>query len=112
MNQNRLSFLKRNSIYLPLLIVIIDLLIHQFLANHQTAVNTSYYSVLLLTITVIYLLLALLSYRYEKLSTMLIDKAPLIAAVFILMGIWEAVTLKYDLLPLPISLTLVKYWPL
>jgi NitT/TauT family transport system permease protein len=76
-------------------------LIHQFLANHQTAVNTSYYSVLLLIITVIYLLLALLSYRYEKLSTILIDKAPLIAAVFILMGIWETVTLKYDLLPLP-----------
>jgi NitT/TauT family transport system permease protein len=101
MNRDKPGFISKNSIYLPLLTVILDLLMHRMLPDKQSGIKSPYYFILLSTLTVIYLLVLVLSYRHKSIKLKITYSAPLIAAAFIIVGIWDLVTLKLNLFHLP-----------
>jgi len=101
MNRDKPGFISKNSIYLPLLTVFMDLLMHRILPNKQSAITSPYYLILLSILTMIYLLVLVFSYRHKSKKVKITDNAPLIAAFFIIAGIWDLVTLKLNLLHLP-----------
>lgn len=95
------SFLSKIAIYLPLLTAILDVLMHRMLPDKQSGVTSSCYSILLSIFAIIYLLVLVFSYRNNSVRSKIMDKAPLIAATFIIAGIWDLATLKSNLLHLP-----------
>jgi len=88
-------------VFLPLIILFIDLLIHLNMPNKQGFTTTRYYPALLEILIVIYAALLIFSTRNLRLREKLSEKGPLLLAVFMLIEIWDVVTLKLKLLPLP-----------
>jgi NitT/TauT family transport system permease protein len=74
---------------------------HRMLPDKQSGIKSPYYFILLSTLTVIYLLVLVLSYRHKSIKLKITYSAPLIAAAFIIVGIWDLVTLKLNLFHLP-----------
>lgn len=87
--------------FLPLIILLIDLIIHLTLPNKQGFTTTTYYPALLKILIIIYAALLIVSIKNMKLGEKLSEKGPLLMAVFTLLEIWDVVTLKLKLLPLP-----------
>jgi NitT/TauT family transport system permease protein len=92
------AWLKR---VLPLVILIIDLALHMVLPNNQGFVNLSTYKILLFILIGIYIVLLILSLLFKSVSSWLEHQAPLLAVAFVIIEVWDLVTLKFDLLSLP-----------
>lgn len=88
-------------IILPLAVLILVLLIHLLIPNQQSFTTTKYYPVLLKIFLAVYFVLLLFSFKYPVVKDTLTEKAPLLAAAIIILEIWDLLTLKYQLLPLP-----------
>ncbi|HWQ41482.1 MAG TPA: ABC transporter permease subunit [Desulfosporosinus sp.] len=87
--------------FLPLIILLVDLVIHLTLPNKQGFTITRYYPALLEILIIIYAALLIVAIKNMKLGEKLSEKGPLLIAVFALLEIWDVVTLKLKLLPLP-----------
>lgn len=87
--------------FLPLIILLVDLVIHLTLPNKQGFTITRYYPALLEILIIIYAALLIVAIKNMKLGEKLSEKGPLLIAVFALLEIWDVATLKLKLLPLP-----------
>ncbi|MCX7923547.1 MAG: ABC transporter permease subunit [Clostridia bacterium] len=92
---------KRIVLILPLIALITDLILHLSLPNKQSFTTTKVYPSLLKAFLAAYLLVLILSFFIKPLFTKLIERAPLLTAVFLFLELWDIVTLKLKLLPLP-----------
>ncbi|HWQ70958.1 MAG TPA: ABC transporter permease subunit [Desulfitobacteriaceae bacterium] len=87
--------------FLPLITIILDFCLHLFLPNKQlSGINRSFDTVLVVA-WVVYAILLLLSFKFKNIINKLNHSAPLLLAITILVEIWDLVTLKFNLLPLP-----------
>jgi NitT/TauT family transport system permease protein len=87
--------------FLPLLIVILDFLLHVILPNKQlSGINRSFDTVLV-SVWAVYTILLLLSIKFKNITNHINYHAPLFLAISILVEVWDLVTLKFNLLPLP-----------
>ncbi|MCX7745356.1 MAG: ABC transporter permease subunit [Clostridia bacterium] len=86
---------------LPLAVLIIDLSLHWVLPNKQSFSKTKVYPFLLEVLICLYITFLVLSVMFKKVREKLLHKVPLLTAAFILLEVWDMVTLKLKLLPLP-----------
>lgn len=86
---------------LPLPVLVISLSLHILLPNQQLLKNNNSYSIVLTAFLVFYGIWAIGSLLSNLLSVKLHEHAPLAAVSFIILTVWELLTLKYNLLPLP-----------
>ncbi|MEG6570175.1 ABC transporter permease [Thermoanaerobacterium thermosaccharolyticum] len=91
----------RFKLFLPVFILIIDLLIDYLLPNTQGFTKPKIYPILLSILIGIYVILSILSIMHNKIYERLLKLSPLLSAVFIIICVWDLVTSKYNLLPLP-----------
>ena len=87
--------------FLPLLVLIIDLIVHIVLPNKQSFTTTRAYPFLLEALIAIYAVLLILSYKFKAVTKKINEIAPLLIVAFLAVEIWDIVTLKLKLLPLP-----------
>jgi NitT/TauT family transport system permease protein len=87
--------------FLPLIMLLIDLVIHLTMPNKQGFSTTKYYPALLEILIIIYSALLVFTVKSWRLREKLLEKVPLLMAVFVLLELWDVVTLKLKLLPLP-----------
>ncbi|WP_051585823.1 ABC transporter permease [Caldanaerobius polysaccharolyticus] len=86
---------------LPVLVLFIILAIDYFLPNTQGFTKPKEYPLFLLFLIVVYLFLMVFSFKIAKVKDELHRLSPLLCVAFSIMGIWDIVTSKYNLLPLP-----------
>lgn len=86
---------------LPLIVLIVDLSLHLIIPNKQKFSTTKYYPVLLESFIGIYLTLFISSLKIKKLLNALYEKAPFISVAFLVLELWDIITEKFKLLPLP-----------
>lgn len=87
--------------FIPAEVLLLDLLLHILLPNRQAPGTTWTYAAVLIIAILAFLLLALISVRNQRAGKELGSRVPLFAAGFLLLGLWDLVTLKLGLLPLP-----------
>lgn len=86
---------------LPLAALILAFLLHSVLPDKQSFTTYVHYKVFLEILAVLYIAFAALSFTNSRLKLKLVEKAPLITAAFVLLEVWDIVTLKTNLLHLP-----------
>lgn len=84
---------------LPTAAVLVVLLLHQFVPNGQTPAPTRLYLLLLQGLLTLALLAVAAHWLWRP--ARIRESAPLAVAALLLLGVWDLVTLKLDLLPLP-----------
>jgi len=77
------------------------LLVHKLLPNQQSSAPTQAYPTLLELLLAATLLLAVLQWAWRPLRTWLCHYGPLLAGVFLWLGLWDVITLKLNWMPLP-----------
>ena len=87
--------------FIPAIVLLINLALHTFLPNKQVSNVTNTYTGVLIAVIVFYIILACVSIRNQSLGEAMSYKVPLLAVLFSFFGIWDLVTLKLKLLPLP-----------
>jgi NitT/TauT family transport system permease protein len=102
--------------YTPVATAGIALAVHRLVANQQNDVPTGIYAKFLLGVIVAYVLLGLTqrlwrrtkttwrNFAWAAISNLLrrcIDSGPIVAAGMLLLCVWEMITLKFNLMPLP-----------
>ncbi len=88
-------------VFLPLAVLVIDLVLHLTLPNKQSFAKTGAYPALLGTIIALYTVFLILSVKINKIKEKLIHYAQLATVFFLLIEVWDIVTLKLKLLPMP-----------
>lgn len=96
----REAFTRRSLLFVPLAATQ-ALLVHYFVPNKEPILETNYYPKLLVAILVAALLAAPLTFVLRPLRRWMQNSAPLVAAGVLLMCLWQSITLKFALLPLP-----------
>ena len=86
---------------IPILALLIDFIIHQFIPNKQSLADTKTYETVLIAGMIIYLVVLLFSISNKVLRVWLSYRTLWLFALFIFFGIWDLVTLKLALLRLP-----------
>ncbi len=86
---------------IPLLILIFNLFNHTFLPNNQASGTSNAYTAVLIAGILTYLIIFLVSLKINKLWSKLRNTAILLTAAFLLLTVWDLVTLKFALLRLP-----------
>ncbi|MDP4178680.1 MAG: ABC transporter permease subunit [Bacillota bacterium] len=86
---------------LPLAALVIALLLHLLVPNKQSFTITKYYPALLKVFIIIYFITLSISLKVKKIFLFLENKAPLLTAAFLILELWDLVTLKFKLLPMP-----------
>jgi NitT/TauT family transport system permease protein len=74
---------------------------HNLLGNAQPFFNGQPFKVFLIVLLGIYVVLAAASWLLPVIKKALLDKAPLLAAAILAVTVWDLITLKFALLPLP-----------
>lgn len=87
--------------FIPVIILLIDLLLHIILPNRQTPIVTNIYTIVLISAILIFLAITLISIKNKPLGAGITYKVPLFTAGFLILGIWDLATLKFKLLSLP-----------
>lgn len=95
------SFKECGNRLIPLVILIINLLNHKYLPNKQALGISNAYTVVLIAGIVIYFIVFIFSLRSNRLWDKFRNKAILLTAAFLLLTVWDLVTLKFTLLRLP-----------
>jgi NitT/TauT family transport system permease protein len=80
---------------------LVALLAHWYLPNKQTALPTRAYPMLLEILIAATLLFAGVHWLWRPLRHWLQQSGPLLAGAFIVLGLWDLITLKLALMPLP-----------
>lgn len=87
---------------LPIIFGIISILEYSYFPNYdKEMLATPVYLYFLISLLAIYGIFFIISFKNEKLSENLAYKAPLFAFVFLLLTIYDLLTLKFAILPLP-----------
>lgn len=87
---------------LPIIFGIISILEYLYFPNYdKEMLATPVYLYFLISLLVIYGIFFIISFKNEKLSENLAYKSPLFAFVFALLIIYDLLTLKFSILPLP-----------
>lgn len=89
------------TLILPALVWSVYWAAHTLIDNSQPFFSGKKYDLVLEVLLGIYLLLLALAYFSKPLRLKLQDKAPLISAALVVVFIWELLTLKFAVLPLP-----------
>jgi NitT/TauT family transport system permease protein len=101
MKRIKLNFLKDYLFILPLIIVVVDLVLHRYLPDKEVNVTSNCYSLVLISLAVIYLLLIVTPGLKNYTSIRTLYYVPLISVIVALFGVWDLATLKSGLLSLP-----------
>src|SRR5262245_57689374 len=80
---------------------LLALVAHKYLPNRQTALPTKLYPLLLEVGIGITLFLAAAQLVWRPLRPWVRSKAPLWGGAFLLLAIWDLITLKFALMPMP-----------
>ena len=88
-------------LWAPVAAGILYLLIHVFIPNKESVDSNDVFSLFLSMIVGLFLVLILISYSLARLHEQMIFRGPFIAGVISLVMIYEIITLKLALLPLP-----------
>ena len=87
---------------LPIIFGIISILEYLYFPNYdKEMLATPVYLYFLISLLVLYGIFFIISFKNENLSENLAYKAPLFAFVFLLLTIYDLLTLKFAILPLP-----------
>ena len=87
---------------LPIIFGIFSILEYSYFPNYdKEMLATPVYLYFLISLLVLYGIFFIISFKNEKLSENLAYKAPLFAFVFLLLTIYDLLTLKFAILPLP-----------
>ena len=86
---------------LPAVTIIFGIAEHLFIPNKQVVSTTGVYSRALIASLILAVVIFIISLISKKIGKAYFYKAPFIAAVFLFLAIWDVVTLKLSLLPLP-----------
>ncbi|HSV49487.1 MAG TPA: ABC transporter permease subunit, partial [Candidatus Acidoferrales bacterium] len=106
-NNSQLGFFKKRSIpeltirLTPILILIVNLASNLILPNKQVLSITYSYAAFLIAAIVVYAIIFALSLINNGIWSSLKDKAILLSAAFLVLTVWDLVTLKSALLRLP-----------
>lgn len=95
------SFRVAGVVLLPPAAALTVLLLHKYLPNRQTAVPTRLYPLLLQVALVASLLLAACHWAWRPLRLWARQNSPLLAGFFCALGLWDVITLKFALMPMP-----------
>ncbi len=85
----------------PLVFLVAAIILHLALPNKQVFKAKSIYLTLLLLFLAAYTVILILSHRNTKIREVLTGNSPLLALFVFLFSLWDTVTLKLFLLPLP-----------
>ncbi|TDT62280.1 ABC transporter permease [Fonticella tunisiensis] len=88
-------------IFLPLMAITITVIISKLVPDKSAAYRTVFWIPLFGVISLLYVLAIVLSLKFETLNQWLREKAPLLTAAILFLSLWEIVTSKLSLLPLP-----------
>lgn len=94
--------------WLPAAVLAVSLLMHIGLPNRQLVLTTANYSLLLMVFMAIYCSWGMGACFLAKWRQRLCHHAPLAGAAFSLLAVYELVTLKFNMLPLPFFPSPVK----
>ena len=87
---------------LPIIFGIFSILEYSYFPNYdKEMLATPVYLYFLISLLAIYVIFFIISFKNENLSENLAYKAPLFAFVFLLLTIYDLLTLKFAILPLP-----------
>ncbi|HBC94493.1 MAG TPA: ABC transporter permease [Pelotomaculum sp.] len=86
---------------LPVFLTIVFYVAHQLLPNRQNLLNGKYFSFAVLVLLGVYIVLAVYSFFSSVLKKKLSERGLLFAAVAVFLLVWDLVTLKFSLLPMP-----------
>jgi NitT/TauT family transport system permease protein len=86
---------------IPLIILVINLLIHIFLPHKQVASITNSYTTVLIAGIIAYSIVFSFSLKSNKFWSKLRNKALLLTPTFLFLTIWDLATLKFALLRIP-----------
>lgn len=87
--------------YIPLIILLLLIVFNYELPNKQRFTSTTAYMAVLILLTAIYIVAIILSHKQKRIYEKVKEKVPLLSAVFISIGIWDILTSKLNILPLP-----------
>ena len=95
-------FLKKEVlIFLPVIVILIDLAIHQYVPDTEARYDSSIYYLLLIVFGGVYLLLIMAPGIRNFMKRHIIYYLPMITIICVFMGAWDLLTLKSKILPLP-----------
>lgn len=86
---------------LPVLFLVGTLLVHIGLPNEQMVGSTGAYTVLLTAVLLVYSGWFVLSIQSSNIQKILLHQAPISALFIAIFLVWEVLTLKFNILPLP-----------
>lgn len=86
--------------FLPVILVGIILIVHKNIPNKQE-LGYSYYPIVLLIFLGLYLVMCIISFKNVRLNQFLNYKSLFICGILVLIELYDLITLKMDLLPLP-----------
>lgn len=104
---NKSSTAEKKKVYfkfievLPIIALLIAITLHLTIPNKQSFTTTKYYPALLIAFIIIYFISLIFSIKAKRIFDILANKAPLLTVAVILIELWDIVTLKFKLLPLP-----------
>lgn len=101
MKENKRSFLNQAIIILPLIILGINVLLHKLLPDKQNTIKDTGYYIVFLGIAFIYLVLIITPRLKELARSRIFHLAPLLSVVFVLVAVWDTLTLKLNVFHLP-----------
>ncbi|WP_315116415.1 ABC transporter permease subunit [uncultured Clostridium sp.] len=88
-------------IFYPMLSVIVTILVSKLLPNKLVVYKIAFWIPVLIGVTLIFIVLIMTSLKYFSLRYWLEEKSPLITAIILFLSLWEIITAKLSILPLP-----------
>lgn len=88
-------------IFLPVIALIASILVSKLIPNKLSLYKTKFWIPVLIGSLILFLLLVLISLKNKKLSISIKEKSPLITAIIVVLSLWEILTAKTKILPMP-----------
>lgn len=85
----------------PLFLILVSLVLHFYLPNQQLVKLNSLYSIILLGLVALIICSYSLGFFYTVIRTKLVYYVPLVSVGIIALTLWELLSLKFNILPLP-----------
>lgn len=98
---SRSWFIPLAAVLAPLLAVGLALPLHLLLPSWQSPLPTRLYPAVLITLAIAWLVIAGISWGWDRMRPWAIHQGPLLAGTVGLLALWDVITLKLNLAPLP-----------
>lgn len=100
-NENAISFKSKVKIGLVPLLLIVALLVHNFVPDQQLISVNTQYSYLLVVLLLLFIGLSTFSFIKRSVYKRLDHISPLLSLVTVILIVWEVITQKLNILPMP-----------